>query len=479
MDQHTDAENPEEHVIDLRVLFSDMWRGFIKFWWLMALLVLLFGGFQFYRSYVRYTPQYQVSATFTVQMVRSNPDSADSYSFYYNKSTADQLGKVFPYVVGSSILEEKVCSDLGLSYMPASVSASVLPGTNMMTLTTRGTDPQQTYDVLMSVVDNYDSVADYIIGRTKLVMITPPQVPEAPYNSLAWRHSVMKGVLLGALLGLAWIVLYALMRRTVRTKENIHNQLRQHCLGILPHVTFKQHRKAINRAILPNNPMIGREFLESLRLLRTSIQNSMGRDKKVLMVTSTAPAEGKSVTSVNLAASFAESGKKVLLIDCDLRNSGIQQMTKDSKLEKVSESAENYVISHTDSLGFDLLTFTDVKAHAGRILRKSYLKTLLDTVRDQYDLILVDTPPCGMISDAVVVSGVADAVLYVVRQDTVMVSSICSGINTLKSNDAQILGCILTGATGGLGGYGSKYSYGGYYKSYYYGKYHKNGYGGY
>ena len=482
MEEIKEVNTPEddEIVVDFRILMSDLWRGFVKFWWIGAVLILLLGGLQFYRSYVRYTPLYQATATYTVQTVSGGMDKdsgVESYSFYYNKGTADQLEKVFPYIVSSNILQDQVCMDLQLPYMPASVSASVLPGSNMITLTTRGRDPQQTYDVLLSVVDNYDSVAEYIIGRTKLVSITNPVVPAAPYNQFAWRGSVMKGVLLGALLGMAWIVVYAVMRRTIRTKEDIHNELKQHCLGILPMVTFKKHRTQIDMTIRLDNPMIGENFMESLRLLKTAVQNRMYGGKKVLMVTSTAPAEGKSVTSVNLAALYAGSNSKVLLIDGDLRNSGIQRLIHEDEFEQTEEVQGKYVIAHGKKLDFDLLTFTEAKTNARRILRKNYMQSVLDSVRDKYDMILIDTPPCGIISDAVMVAELADCVLYVVRQDTILKTSICNSINALRSNGANIIGCVLTGATGGLGGYGSKYGYGGYYKSYYYGKSYRYGYG--
>ena len=85
-----------------------------------------------------------------------------------------------------------------------------------------------------------------------------------------------------------------------------------------------------------------------------------------------------------------------------------------------------------------------------------------------------------MISDASIVAGAADAVIYIVRQDTVMRDSIRSGLNLLLSADEKVLGCVLTGATGGLGGYGSSYSYHGYHKYYRYGYgYHYGHYGEY
>ena len=486
MDEETImTQTDDEMEIDLRVVLSDCWWGFVKFWWVCALLAMLLGGWKFYQEYIRYVPMYRTSATFTVQTLDlqiMRDSGISSYSFYYDSNTADQLADVFPYILSSDILRKRVAADLGTAGIPASVSATGLPGTNMITLTTTGTDPNMVYDVLLSVVRNYSSVAEYIVGRTKLVMISNPEIPSQPFNRLVWRNEVVKGVLLGCLIGLGWIVLYAVMRQTVRTKEDIRSVLHQKCLGVIPQVTFKKYRnKKINTSVLLNNPHIGNDFLESMRMLCSSLRHSLG-DGSVVVVTSTAPGEGKSMTTVNLASVCGGRERRVLVIDCDLRNSGIVHLLRHVPQTKVEEVPGNYLISHVKKLHFDLLTFTNAGANGHWILREHYLRALLDALRERYDLILIDTPPCGIISDASVVAGLSDGVLYVVRQDTVLRSSICAAVDTLEATGVKILGCVLNGAAGGLGGYGENYSYGGYSKYYRSGYYsygygHKSGYG--
>ena len=479
----TNEENEAASSVEIKVLLSDLWRGVIKFGWIALVLAVIFSGVQFYRSYVRFVPEYTVSATFTVQTenkVLSGQDGVSAYSFYYNRDTADQLATVFPFVVGNSVLKMQVCDDLGVDAMPATVTAKCVTGTNMVTLTARGGDPDMTYQTLLSVIDNYGSVADYIIGRTKLLMINEPVLPDAPSNKMAWQKSVLTAAVIGLLLGLAWIMIYAIMRKTIRTKEDIRNILNQHCIGILPQVIFKKYRRQINTDIVMTNPLIGNGFLESLRLLRTSVHNSLKDGEKTIVITSTAPNEGKSITTTNLAAIFAKSEKKVLVIDCDLRNSGITSLIKQEELTPVDTySSSHFSIHHVESLNFDLLMFKSHSASLQKVIRTSGIADMLNQFKEKYDLILIDTPPCGVISDAAIIAGAADAILYVIRQDAVMQNSIRSGINMLLETDARFLGCILNGAASGLGGYGSYYNYGGYHKYYRYGGYGKKGYNGY
>ncbi len=472
MNNNTINHDTNDSTVEIKVLLSDIWRGVMKFGWIAVVLTILFAGVQFYRSYVRFTPVYKVTATFTVHTenkVLSGEDGVRAYSFYYDKETADRLTTVFPHIVKNKIVQQQVCEDLGVESMPASITASGVQGTNMMTLTASGSDPQLTYDALISVIDNYTSVADYIIGRTKLIMINEPVVPKTPSNTMAWVSSVMSAGLIGLVLGIGWILVYAILRKTIRTKEDIRNVLNQHCIGILPLVIFKKYRREINKNIVLTNPLVGKEFTESLRLLRSSIDGSLYHGEKSVMITSTAPAEGKSVISFNLASIFARDEKKVLLIDADLRNSGIQEIVESENFKKKKETEnEFYCIEQIDELGFYLLTFKDSINNVQKIIRNEKLKETIQSLNDYYDLILIDTPPCGVISDASIIARVVETIIYVIRQDAVYQTSIRAGINSMLETDAKFLGCILNGAAGGFGGYGSYYRYGGYYKNYNY-----------
>lgn len=481
MNNNVTNNDTANSTVELKVLLSDIWRGAIKFGWIAVALAVLLGGLQFYRSYVRFVPEYTVSATFTVQTenkVLSGENGVSAYSFYYNKNTADQLANVFPNIISNPILRTQVCEELGVSAMPATITANCITDTNMVTLTAKGGDPQLTYDTLLSVIENYSSVADYIIGRTKLVIISDPVVPENPSNQMAWRSSVLRAALIGAVIGIGWIMIYAILRKTIRTKEDIHNILNQNCIGVLPQVVFKKYRRQINTDVIFTNPLVGNEFLESLRLLRSAVQKCLKDGEKVVMITSTAPDEGKSVVTANLAAIFAKNESKILVVDCDLRDSGISVLfDRESKKMTVEKENELYQIRHIEPLGIDFLSFKDGEKNIQSIIRTDFLNSFFSELKEEYDLILIDTPPCGIISDATIIAGAAEAVIYVIRQDAVMQTAIRTGISTMFETETKLLGCILNGATGGPGGYGNYYKYGGYNRYYRYGYSHKYGYG--
>lgn len=481
MNNNVTNNDTANSTVELKILLSDVWRGAMKFGWIAVALAVLFSGIQFYRSYVRYVPEYTVSATFTVQTenkVLSGENGVSAYSFFYNKNTADQLASVFPHIISNPILKTQVCEELGVPNLPASITANCISDTNMVTLTAKGGDPQLTYDTLMSVIKNYSSVADYIIGRTKLVIISEPVVPEKPSNQMAWRSSVLSAALIGVVLGIGWILVYAILRKTIRTKEDIRNILNQNCIGVLPQVVFKKYRRKINTDVILTNPLIGNDFLESLRLLRSSVRKSLKDGEKVIMITSTAPDEGKSVVTVNLASIFARNDNKVLVVDCDLRDSGVSVLVNSvTGKESVKNETELYEIRHIEALGIDFLSFKDSEKNLQSIIRTPVLKKIFAELKEDYDLVLIDTPPCGIISDASIIAGAAEALIYIIRQDAVMQTAIRTGISAMLETESKLLGCILNGATGGPGGYGNYYKYGGYNKYYRYGYSRKYGYG--
>ncbi len=168
----------------------------------------------------------------------------------------------------------------------------------------------------------------------------------------------------------------------------------------------------------------------------------------------------------------------MLVVDCDLRDSGISALVnKETDKDTVKSETEFYEIRHIDALGIDFLSFKNGEKNLQRIIRTPVLKMIFSELKESYDLVLIDTPPCGIISDASIIAGAVEGVIYVIRQDAVMQTTIRTGISAMLETEAKLLGCILNGATGGPGGYGNYYKYGGYNKYYRYGYSRKYGYG--
>ena len=473
--QAANAENRKNRNEFIPFYFSDFIKGLRKYWWLIVALTVVIGGVRFIVSYRQYRPVYATSATFTISTSTGTgrtDGGMTSYSFYYDSAMTTQLATTFPYILQSNILQDAICEELGLSYMPASLSASSVSGSNMFTINCRGGDPQQVYDVIRCAIEKCPEAARYVVGKIKFTMISNPYLPTVPTNKNSFVSDALKAAGIGLFLGLAWVLLYCISRRTIRVKEDISEMLGQEVLGTLPRVSFKRYKQQIDRSVLWTNPNVGRGFMESLRLLRNTVIHTMEQDKiKTVLVTSTAPGEGKTTVAANLALSIADMGKKVLLVDWDIRNPSIlETLDMDPETVKEPEDGESYSILRHEQSGISLLVFPLRKSN-WKHMRADYVKQVLDRLKWSYDCILVDTPPCGLISDTAVIAQGVDAAVYVVYQDAVRVSRIKTGLETLLESDVRILGCVFNGAESGLTGYGENYGYSRYGS---YGHYEKN-----
>ncbi len=456
--------------------FSDFCRGLKKFWWIVVILCVFFSAFNVFRYHKNYTPMYKAETTFTVstQDKASSINGISAYNFYYDASTAAHLSSTFPYILSSNLLQEAVADDLNLPSLPVSLTASSVPGSNMFTLSVTGQDPQLTYDALISTMKNYPDIAKYVVGNLKFNIITSPIMPTEPYNTPTYSDGIFKGIVYGLIMSLLLLFGYTVLRTTIRTKKDIRANLNIKCLGVIPYIIKKKSNKETGTLLINSNLSDGR-FPDSIRSIRSVVKKALNDDQKVIAVTSTIAQEGKTTVCSNIAISFAAMGKKVLLVDCDLKNPNILRTLRvNEDTLQYSTVTDKYKIAYLDKHKIHVMTFV-TDDNINEIVNSGNLTDIFSSLRNDYDLILVDTPPCSVVSDAMFVAQAADGVLYVIMQDTARISKIKGGLESLKSTDSEILGCILNGAQTSVMGYGYYKAYNKYglYKGY--GKYGKYG----
>ncbi|KHD44221.1 tyrosine-protein kinase [Streptococcus hongkongensis] len=215
---------------------------------------------------------------------------------------------------------------------------------------------------------------------------------------------------------------------------------------------------------------IAEEYYNSIR---TNIQFS-GRHLKVITLTSVQPAEGKSTTSTNLAISFAKAGFKTLLIDADIRNSVMSGTFKaNEKYEGLSSylsgNAElSAVISYTNIPNMMLIPSGQVPPNPTTLLQNSNFNFMIDTVKELFDYVIIDTPPIGLVIDSAIISQKADATILVTEAGVIKRRFIQKAKDQMEQSGVQFLGVILNKVEDTIdsyGGYGSYGSYGDYGKS--------------
>lgn len=209
---------------------------------------------------------------------------------------------------------------------------------------------------------------------------------------------------------------------------------------------------------------------EAYKSLRTNLQ-FCGEDKKVIAITSCTPNEGKSSVAMNLAVSLAEAGKKVLLIDADLRKSVLVGRTKVKESIKglthylSKQAALIEVICATNVKNMHIVYAGPVPPNPAELLGGKYFRELLSSLRKVYDYILVDTPPLGSVIDSAIIAEECDGSIMVIETGVISYRFAQDVKSQLEKSNCPILGVVLNKVDMSKQGYYGKY-YGRYYGKY-------------
>lgn len=219
--------------------------------------------------------------------------------------------------------------------------------------------------------------------------------------------------------------------------------------------------------LVSSKVQIAKSTEEYLNSIRTNIQFS-GRDLKVLTITSIQPGEGKSTTSTNLAISFASAGFRTLLIDADTRNSVMSGTFKANERYQglssfLSGNAElSEVICDTNVENLMVIPAGQVPPNPTSLLQNANFNSMIETVRNLYDYVIIDTPPIGLVIDAAVVAQKADASILVTEAGAIKKRFIQKAKEQLEQSGTPFLGIILNKVDNTVDSYGSYGAYGSY-----------------
>lgn len=237
------------------------------------------------------------------------------------------------------------------------------------------------------------------------------------------------------------------------------------------------NKKKQPRSFENNTQLIGNnlnfEGREAYNLLRTNLMFSTkrnDRNARVIGVTSSVHGEGKSLTIINLAYSIAESGRKVILVECDLRLPTLRKKLGLAKTTGLSNllaglNSEKATL-HKDVLirGLDVVQAGDIPPNPSELLGSKAFASLVDNISESYDVVLLDLPPIGEVSDALVVSKVTDGLIVVVRNDYTISSDLDFTLRQCEMVGAKVIGFVYNGSASKSKkykyGYGKKYKYG-------------------
>lgn len=268
----------------------------------------------------------------------------------------------------------------------------------------------------------------------------------APKKSLI----MVLAALLGLVMGCTFVIAKELLNNKIKNTEDLE------ALGVRVYASIpfsldekKSRYRESKKLLAIENPTD--MAIESIRSLRTSVYFSvMNQDNNIVMVTSTSPNVGKSFIASNMAVVLANAGKKILLIDTDLRKGHIHKTfgleNKSGLSEFLSQHSENPISMHQQVIeNLDIISRGKSTTHSSELLMGEQFKHLLDSVKHQYDMVLLDTAPIFAITDSAIIGKYAGTSLLVAYYGVNTVKEIERALKHFKQNNIEITGAILNG----------------------------------
>lgn len=469
-----------------RIYFSDfsvscLVKSLLKDLWMIVAVALICSMLTtLYREHT-HVYRYQSSVTYSVTARRT------SYTSSNNLTAAKEAAAVLAEMLRSSVVLDTLRSDAELQNFNGAIDAYQVTETNFIVITVTDDSPEEALLAIQSLTEIFPTFTAYLSGSVVQV-IRNPSVSTTPINQVDIPAMARNAGLLGGAAMTALLVWLFICKDTIQTRTGARHQLDAPIVATI----CRERRRRLKKDTRPIQvfaPSTSFAYTEQINTICARLeQESASRGAKVFLVCGAGENEGKSTVAANVAAALALMGKKVALVDCDLRNPSLNRFFGNcysapipvNKLlsQPITRDALLQCMQRHEKLGLFMLFPSGPDRRCSELLSGDHMDQLLRQLR-VFDYVILDTPPMSFFADAEALAEKADGSLLVVRQDHTPACDINDTIDILRASGAGFLGCVLNDMTAsvteGYGGYG----YGGYGYGYGYGHRYGYGYGGY
>ena len=311
-------------------------------------------------------------------------------------------------------------------------------------------------------IDQAGATVDFKI----LSPASPPAAPISPNRLLVYAIGLVGGLVLG--LGL--IAVRYLMHNTVTNVRELERSSKAAVLGIIP--TYDKEKMEVSRLVVDKNPKSA--ISESIRSIRTNLDFiSSSKKKRLISVTSTISGEGKTFVTVNLGGIIALSGQKVIILDLDMRKPKVNLAFGAENIKGIStilieRHSVQECIQPTSIESMQFISAGPTPPNPSELILGAQFDKMIEELFKTYDVVLIDTPPVGLVTDGILIMRKADIPLYIVRAGYSRKAFLKNMNRLIRSNNFTRMCTILNDAQGGSSyGYGYGYGYGAYGQGYY------------
>lgn len=425
-----------------------VWR-ILRFNWILILVLALLGAAGGTALALRMTPRYTAEA----QLIVTVTSGATTGELAQGSNYSQQQARNYAAVATREIVLRPVIEELGLDTdvtdLRQVVKASVPLNTSIVSVKVDQEDPQTAARIANAVARSLAAAASQLAPRVddvkgspvKLVVIeqaTPPVVASSPNKPMF----LLSGLLIGLLAALLVLVIRELLGARVRTLEQVTSLVPAHLLGS---VTLPKDPDRTPVAVVGDPNSSTAEDFRQLRTTLRFIQNDV--DHKAIVVTSARSGEGKSTVAANLAATIAASGRRVCLVEGDLRRPGLADLlglTTGAGLATLlaGEAEAGDVLQPWGPDGMQVLVAGETPPNPSELLESQRAVTVLEDLRRRFDVTIIDSPPINGIADSSILSRMMGGALLVVGSRRVQERELRAAVDQLQTIEVPILGVV-------------------------------------
>jgi capsular exopolysaccharide synthesis family protein len=443
--------------MEFPLAIGDYLRILRRFWWIVVVAMAAGAGIGYATTLIG-TPQYVSSATLFVT-TQSGTSVGDAYqnNLFSQERVVSYAGLATSQQVAVRAIDQ-LKLPISADELRAKITATPMPKTVLLDITARDTDPATAQTYANAVADQLVQLASEL--ETSRRGGTPAAgaviVDDASYGTLDGGLSLLLriglGVAGGLAVGLAIAVLAGVLDTRLRRRERVEAVTGSLVLGAL--VADRRHPEdAIDLAA-------GGIAAERLRELRTNLQFARTRDGRaphVIAVTSPSHADGRSTTAIDLAAAFAETGRSVVLVDGDLMDPSLAQrlQLRDGELARAEKAGLSTILARqhdvSDALienvgggSWALLPAGPVPSIRRQLWAEDSAVQLLETLRRNFDYVIIDTPPLTTCTDGALAAALGDGAIVLARIGSTKIPALRRALEILQTAHASLIGTVVT-----------------------------------
>ncbi|MGH4140371.1 polysaccharide biosynthesis tyrosine autokinase [Clostridium sp.] len=424
----------EENEIDLKELLKII-RKRIIFILLITIFLTLAGGVL---SFYVIKPLYEAECTIIVGKDTTDKITQSEVVMYQD------LIKTYSKIGSSRVVAENAIRKLGLStpVKEFMLNISITPaiGTQIIEISYKSNTAETASTGANALSQAFIEESQMLLPSGSVKIMDMALIPEAPISPNK-KLIISMGFMLGLVVSIGLVLLSEYLNNKIKNEEDVQRYLDLPTVGLIP-----KQSKMVNLIVEkePKSPVT-----EAFKSLRTNLLFSMeNRDIKTLMVCSSVPKEGKTSVSTNIASTIAQTGKSVLLIDCDLRKPSVHRYFNITNNEVgladvVLRGRKVEEISIRINDNFDVLTAGRANYNPSELLSSQKMKTFINEMENKYDYVILDTPPIIAFTDALTLATEKIGVILVINSEQTKIE-ICKKSKQLLSNvNATIIGIVL------------------------------------